>query len=199
VLSNASFGKTAQNSSSFWPVESESERTRLVLEPASGSSISNDDLEWIRAKWITGGQLMHRSSEFNLAVQAFDQSAFARDPALALLQLWSALEGVFSPSRSELRFRVSANIATFLEPAGERRAILHRRVAKLYDARSAAAHGRPEQSLEPLVETYSLLKRVLLRIIDDNYVPSISDIESALFGHVKFNTTSTESGAGGES
>jgi hypothetical protein len=55
---------------------------------------------------------MNKSSEFNLAFQAFDQSAFARDPTLALLLLWSAIEALFSPGYSELRFRVSANIVT---------------------------------------------------------------------------------------
>jgi hypothetical protein len=152
IISNTSFANALRSSSSSWPVVSESERTTLVLEPGAG--------------------------EF----QAFDQSAFARDPTLALLLLWSAIEALFSPGYSELRFRVSANIATFIEAPGEGRALLHRRIVKLYDARSAAVHGRREVATQPLIETYALLKRALIKIIDRNVVPSISDIESALFG-----------------
>ena len=64
---------------------------------------------------------MHESEEFNLLMQALDQSLFARSVELALLSLWGALEAVFSPGRNELRFRVTALIATFLEPPGQER------------------------------------------------------------------------------
>jgi hypothetical protein len=180
IISNTSFANALRSSSSSWPVESESERTTLVLEPGAGESIAKTDLEWVGAHWVRAGNLMNKSSEFNLAFQAFDQSAFARDPTLALLLLWSAIEALFSPGYSELRFRVSANIATFIEAPGEGRALLHRRIVKLYDARSAAVHGRREVATQPLIETYALLKRALIKIIDRNVVPSISDIESAL-------------------
>ena len=134
LLSNVSFSKALESSApSFWPVESESERTRLVLERTAGNSIAKEDLEWVRAVWIDGGRLVLASEELNLAFQAFDQSSFTRDPKLALLLLWGGLEGLFSPSSSELRFRVSTNIATFLEPPGEGRGLLQRKAAKLYE------------------------------------------------------------------
>jgi hypothetical protein len=183
VLSNVSFSRALRSSShSFWPVDSESGRTRLMLDPTAGNRILEGDLEWIRMHWIEAGQLMHISPAFNFAFQALDQSSFSREPALVLVLLWSALETLFSPARSELRFRVSANIATFLEPPGPGRANLQRTAAKLYDARSAAVHGQPEQAEEPLIATYTLLKRVLLKIVDNNHVPSIAEIETALFG-----------------
>jgi hypothetical protein len=163
-------------------VESEFEQTRLLLEPKAGDAIEIADLEWVRKHWIAAGQLMDSSPEFNLAFQAFDQSSFVRDPMLALLLLWGGLEGLFSPSHSELRFRISANIATFLEAPGEPRAALQRSTAKLYDARSAAAHGRPERAIKPLIQTYQLLRRVLLRIVERARVPTIAEVESALFG-----------------
>jgi hypothetical protein len=148
IISNTSFANALRSSSSSWPVESESERTTLVLEPGAGESIAKTDLEWVGVHWVRAGNLMKKSSEFNLAFQAFDQSAFA----------------------------------TFIEAPGEGRALLHRRIVKLYDARSAAVHGRREVATQPLIETYALLKRALIKIIDRNVVPSISDIESALFG-----------------
>jgi hypothetical protein len=181
VVSNASFSRVG-SSAAFWPVESEWDKTRMILEPDAGDLIDIEALEWVKRHWFKGGRLIRKSNEFNLAMQAFDQSSFARDPVLALLLLWSALETLFSPGRSELRFRCSAYIATFLEPPGIGRLSLQRATAKLYDARSAAAHGRPKDAEQPLIATFALLKRVLLEIIGEDRVPTIADIESRLFG-----------------
>ncbi|MBE0531583.1 MAG: hypothetical protein IH626_12200 [Rhodospirillales bacterium] len=154
----------------------------MILQPDARKSVLRQDLLWIREHWIEASHLMHISPEFNLALQAFDQSSFERDPMLALLLLWGALEALFSPARAELRFRVSVYLATFLEPPGPARALLQRDVARLYDARSAVAHGHKDKVETPLIDTYELLKRVLLKIIEQNEVPTIDDIEAALFG-----------------
>ncbi len=184
VISNVSFSEasSANHEVFFWPVESETERTRMLLEPNAKAQIDITDLEWVKQYWITGGHLINKHSEFNLAMQSFDQSSFARSPSLALLSLWGALEALFSPARSELRFRVSANIATFLEPPGEARYSLQKQVAKLYDERSAAAHGGEQDAEEPLLETYALMKRLIVRIIEQNHVPTPIELTSRLFG-----------------
>ena len=189
MIANVSFSNALREPSrSFWPVESESERSRLLLEPEANTAVTIEDLEWVRKYWFDAGRLMHESREFNLAFQAFDQSSFARSAVLALLLLWGGFEALFSAGRSELRFRVSANIATFLEAPGKGRAVLQRGVAKLYDARSAAAHGRPDQADDPLIKTYALFKRALLKIIAENRVPSVDEIESALFGAAEISS-----------
>ncbi len=125
---------------------------------------------------------MHESEEFNLLMQALDQSLFARSVELALLALWGALEAVFSPGRNELRFRVTALIATFLEPPGEDRRSLQRKLTKLYDSRSAAAHGRSESLLAPLLATYVTVKRIVTKILEENRVPTPRQLENELFG-----------------
>ena len=53
---------------------------------------------------------------------------------------WGALEALFSPSTSELKFRVSSLIAAYFEVPGVERVKCQREVAKLYDKRSTAAH-----------------------------------------------------------
>lgn len=164
----------------FWPIEAEPRR--LVLERDPANTVSESALEWVGAYWRSGGLLMHESEEFNLLVQALDQSSFARSAPLALLSLWGALEAVFSPGRSELRFRVTALIATFLEPPGEQRRALQKKLVKLYDSRSAAAHGRSETILDPLFDTYELIKRVVIRIIERDQVPTPRELEAQLFG-----------------
>jgi hypothetical protein len=41
--------------------------------------IDIEALEWVKRHWFKGGRLIRKSNEFNLAMQAFDQSSFARD------------------------------------------------------------------------------------------------------------------------
>lgn len=182
VLANRSFSDVMRaRPGSFWPVETESERTRMILDPEAEDTISPDALAWVRDHWLDAGNLMQTSREFNVAVQAFDQSSFARDPTLALLLLWGGIEAIFSPAISELRFRISSNIAAFLEPPGKTRAETQQRTAKLYDARSAAAHGRREDAEAPLIETYALMRRALLKIIANRHVPTKSELDAILF------------------
>ena len=184
VLSNVSFSEVASADQEvrFWPVESESERTRMLLNPNAAHQVTSEQLEWVRLHWINAGHLTQEHAEFDLAMGAFDNCSFGRNPELAMLQLWGALEALFSPGRDELRFRISANVATFLEPPGAERHSLQQRVAKLYDSRSAAAHGRAKNVEDALIETYSVTRRVLLTIIEQNHVPSLKELESKLFG-----------------
>jgi hypothetical protein len=101
---------------------------------------------------------------------------------LSVLLVWSALEGLFSPSRTELRFRVSSLIASFLEPSGAQRRALHREVAKLYDARSVAAHERSWIDRETLLESMTLLRKIVIKVISESHVPSKDELEGFLFG-----------------
>jgi hypothetical protein len=60
---------------------------------------------------------------------------------------------------------------------------LQKDIAKLYDKRSAAAHGKPKHDAEDLLATFNLLRRVLFEIIiDRGVVPSKEALEAALFG-----------------
>jgi hypothetical protein len=49
-------------------------------------------------------------------MKAFETCLFGRYAERPLLELWDALETLFSPGSSELWLRISANVATFLEP-----------------------------------------------------------------------------------
>ena len=182
VIANEPFSKAPEieHEIQFWPVETEPRR--LILDRAPATGVSESVLVWVGDHWREGGVLMHESEKFNLLMQAFDQSLFARSDKLAFLSLWAALEAVFSPGPSELRFRVSALIATFLEPSGESRRSLQRKLTKLYDSRSAAAHGRSESLLEPLLETYATTKCIITKILEENRVPTPRQLENQLFG-----------------
>ena len=141
-----------------------------------------EDLAWIAKTWKRAAALFHRDRNFALAFQAFDNSTTISSPALGLLTLWSALEHLFAPSKSELRFRVSALIACYLVEPGEERMQLQKKLAKLYDERSQAAHTAEQVEAEAASETFAIMSRVLLKIISEDRVPSREFLEKLLFG-----------------
>jgi hypothetical protein len=182
VVANGAFAKAVRDDEDiyFWPLEVENRM--LMIDRNASHEITVEALDWIKRYWWDAGVLMNRSSEFNLLFQACAQCIFARHLSLALLSLWGALEGVFSPAKTELRFRISSNIAAFLEPSGPGRLELQKTVAKLYDARSQAAHGGSDLPADALCDTYALTKRVITKVIEANHVPTREDLDAALFG-----------------
>ena len=77
---------------------------------------------------------------------------------------------------------MSSYIAAYLEPFGPQRRTLQRRIVKLYDARSKAAHGAGIEATAAFAETYALFRRVLLRIFADGSVPTREQLDDLLFG-----------------
>jgi len=181
VLSDTPFASAAHcdHEPKFMPMEIDPNRLQLAIKP---SILLEGDLNWIREHWRPAGSLMRSSKAFSTLFQACDQSLFTRNPSLALLLLWGGLETIFSPARSELRFRISANMAAYLEPPSDRRVSLQRQIAKLYDARSAAAHTTTSDEPEALQRTYALVKSILCRIIEDDHVPTRDDLNNRLLG-----------------
>jgi len=55
-------------------------------------------------------------------------------------------------------------------------------IAKLYDSRSAAAHGREDKKADSLQQTYSLARRAVVKMIEENRVPTHAELEAKLFG-----------------
>jgi len=185
ATANASFSEAVavpDDAFHVWPIEVEPRKT---WEEAPKRIITEADVEWLAAHWEAARLLRKQSTEFALATYAFDQCTFLSQPELALLSLWGALEALFSPDSRELRFRVSSNIAAFLEPAGIVRMELQSRIAKLYDVRSKAAHGQHGQQADirtPLRETYQLVRRVLIQIVEEGHAPTHEDLRRRLFG-----------------
>jgi hypothetical protein len=180
VISDRPFAEIAENWSKAKALPVEVVPRRL---PAAENiyELSIEDLQWLKNVWLSGNKLMRNHSAFNDAFQALDGAGAMPTKAVATLAIWGAFEHLFSPAKQELRFRVSANIATFLETAGSERLKLHKRIMKLYDVRSSIAHGVKTPSADDWVETLSLAHRVLAKILTINRVPTISDLERALF------------------
>jgi len=146
------------------------------------AELALDDLAWVAQNWKRAGKLFHRDRNFAQAFQAFDHSTTINSPALGLLTLWSALEHLFAPSKQELRFRVSAHIACYLTEPGTERIQLHKKLLKLYDERSQAAHTAKNVEAEAASESFAIMKLALEKIILEDGVPSRDLLEKRLFG-----------------
>lgn len=143
--------------------------------------MSMDDLDLVKMHWSTAVALRSSSPEFAFAMEVMELGQFIPSTAMTLVSIWGALEAIFSPSAGELRFRVSALIATYMEPLGEGRLASQKEIAKLYDLRSAAAHGKPKHRGDDLLASFHLLRMVLIKIMEDKKLPSKDDLERMLF------------------
>jgi len=164
----------------FWPIEMESQHFCPVSDPPG--VLAKADLDWTKQFWRAAAKLYASSDEFETGFVAADRVVWSSSMALALVSLWGALERLFTREKTELRFRVSANIAAYLEPSGVARVALFRVVRGLYDKRSEAAHGSADGAAESVTQTYNLLRRALFRMIEEERVPSRDDLEACLFG-----------------
>jgi hypothetical protein len=180
AIADRPFAKIASawNEAKILPVEV---LPRRLLRAPALTLLSVNELEWLKQTWLPGGRLMNES-KFNDAFQAVDSAGAMPTPGVALLAVWGALEHLFSPAKQELRFRVSANIAAYLEEPGQGRVDLHRKLMKLYDARSGVAHGPRLKTPDAWPETYAVANRILLKMLSLGHVPSQQDLEQQLFG-----------------
>jgi len=147
--------------------------------------IANDRImeciDWVVDHWMDAVDLRAQSPEFDLALDTFDNAQCIPNSAMMLVSLWGALEAIFAPHKAELVFRVSAQLAAFLEPRGVRRLDKQREIVKLYNLRSAAAHGFPKHGGEDLVKTFELLRMAIIRMIERKEVPNKEKLEQLLF------------------
>lgn len=181
VISNQSFEsiKDTDIEPTIEPFETE---PRIMKAPEEQSEIPSDTLEWVKEKWIIAGKMLNSNPKFYSAVKAFDFATIKGKTSSSLLALWGGLELLFSPSAGELRFRVASLLASFLESPGEQRFNLYKKILKLYDERSLAAHTAKEVEIAPLVDSYVLMRNALVKIIDETVIPTQQELEKRLFG-----------------
>lgn len=156
--------------------------TLALVPPSKGVTMHPEDLEWFKQNWLTLAKLLKENPVLQAALEVCDDCRIQRHTSYSMLAIWGALEHLFSPARSELRHRVASNIATFLEPRGEKRVDSYRRVLKLYDQRSVAAHTATNKPPEYFLESWVLLRNVLMKILVEGKIPTQLDFEQALFG-----------------
>jgi len=179
-ITSKPFREISHDNTSVHPAEFFSQRFLIPVERKE--ILDKSDLVWLDKHWFQGGKLMGQHKTLNVAFRAVDSCASIPNPSLGLVLIWGALEALFVNSKAELSFRTSAAIASYLEPFGKARFDLHKQLTKLYSARSAAAHGSAKNVWDSYVETYSIVRRALLKMIGDNHVPSHDELEQGIFG-----------------
>lgn len=182
VFANASFSVLAEMPDSAVELQPfEIERRHFPLGVV-GRQVTAAAATWVKECWPTAYRLTSSHAEFELAVEALDRGQFVQQHALTLVSIWAALEALFSPSTSELSFRVSALIAAYLEEPGTVRLARQKSIARLYTKRSAAAHGKPKHDQQDLLDSFNLLREVLTKMLDSGRVPTKEELEAQLFG-----------------
>lgn len=142
---------------------------------------SLDNLEWVKNHWKKTSELFKTNPKFYLAYRAFDSATVQGKISSSLLSIWGAIEQLFSFNNNELKFRVSANLASFINERGEKRYQTFKDLSKLYNERSTAAHTSKELDYTPLLDSYLLLRIALLKIIETGKIPTQESLEKSLF------------------
>lgn len=142
------------------------------------------ELDWLKATWHSSAELAQKNSKLLNAVLACDSCRVRTRVSQSMLIIWGALEQLFAPSSGELRHRVAANIAAYLEPRGPQRLAVYKQVMKLYNARSVAAHTTKDVDQNMMVESWIILRNALIKMLSEHQVPSQSDFEHLLYADV---------------
>jgi hypothetical protein len=181
VISSHSFATIRESKEEpvLEPLETES---RLFAPTEQSNSVIDSELlSWISRVLPTTTDLMSRDARFDSAFRAFDLCTIRGRTSSSLLMVWGALEQLFAPSAAELRYRVSSNIAAYLNPPGEERLTAFRKILNLYNHRSSAAHTAKDIEQAALIESYVLMRNALVQMIENRQVPSQKELEEAIF------------------
>lgn len=143
--------------------------------------LDSENLAWLREVWKSTAELMKSDVRFQQAFRAFDSVSAQGRISSSLLSVWGAIEHLFSPNTGELRYRVSANMATFLTDRGPDQLKLFKELSALYADRSTAAHTAKDIEHSPLVSSYVHLRNALVKIVDRGKVPTQGELEEMLF------------------
>ena len=182
VVSDQAFEHIPKSGKEPYLLPIEVNRKRLMPLETPSTVLEVVQLEWVKHHWFEAGCLLSQNKDFSTAFQAFDATTMATSIPVAMMTLWGAIEQLFSPAKQELRFRISATLASYLEPPGTARLALHKIIAKLYDKQSEVAHGAGSGNAQAFIDTYALMSKALKKKIEKGQVPTREELEGNLFG-----------------
>jgi hypothetical protein len=142
-------------------------------------TLSVEQLNYL-ASWRDTASLV-KDDAFSFACEAYFHS-HSHAPELRFMTFWFILERLFLRDADELAYRLSANVAAFLEQSGEKRYDLFRKVKRLYKIRSAVAHGRGLGDATAIAEADEIVIRCLRRVVENRRRPTQDDLFKLLFG-----------------
>ncbi|HZK96874.1 MAG TPA: hypothetical protein VFC67_21930 [Prolixibacteraceae bacterium] len=189
AISDISFSKIPESEKepTIFPFETKNR----IFSPVENVKpfLSIDDLCWLKENWKRTVTLLKENSKFYLAFKAFDSASIQGKPSTSLINIWGAIEQLFSPNTGELKYRVSSNLAAFLQEHGDKRLEVFKELSHLYNDRSIVAHTAKEIDYSPVVSSYIHLRNALMKIIELGFVPSQDYLEELIFKPTTKNGT----------
>lgn len=143
--------------------------------------VLREDVEWVSKNLNTIVELL-KVPKFRVAVESLTTHNQMTNLRMVIASLWAGIEALTEIS-TELSYRISSYVASFLEPAGPRRLELFYKLKKHYVIRSKAVHGRnisDEEIKNSILDTMKILSDVLCKIIEEQHVPNKKDFEKKL-------------------
>ena len=141
-------------------------------------------LDWIKDN-ISAAVELYKNEQYKTLLQAYDYSQYNNLTSTSMISIWGALEQIFSSNAGELRYRVSISLAAYLENIGLERFRLYKKIQKLYDARSQAAHRNASVKSEDLLLSFNILSKVIIKITEVKAIPNQEDIEKMILAPEK--------------
>jgi hypothetical protein len=158
----------------LWPLEVEERAPWLDVPAGSATSLGAPELDWLRAHWLLSGRRVARHPRLNRAARRLDEAYATGDPQVAFLALCRALETLLSPA-GEPSPRLPSHLEGFL---GEPRTA---DAMEDLEAERARAEDGVDPEPESLARAYDLVRRVLLKVIEEDHVPTEAEIQAGSF------------------
>ena len=149
-----------------------------------GGPVKIDKLhfDWVNRN-LDEFSIQMNDARFEMAIQALTEHQQQSSFRLSTAALWSGIEALFGIN-TELRFRLSSVISSYLEERGLNRISLYNDFKHQYDVRSKAVHGSTisdEELSNHIIWTRSLLARIIIKIVEQKNFPTAHEFEKFLF------------------
>ncbi len=151
-----------------------------VLTP--GSTVTPEHLDWVKAHFMGFAKLLNVPT-FRLASEALATHHLQHSDRMMAAHVWAGIEALIEV-KAELRFRLSALIASVLEEPGVQRRGMFKKISKMYDQRSKIVHGANLSTKDIRVHTIearTLLARLMRSYVQRGKVPTMEELELELF------------------
>ena len=142
---------------------------------------------------------MFQEGKKDFLIDIFDTMVYP-NPKVHLVITWAAIEAIVQPEKDEenetgIRHSLRSRCSMILCDSADEQMEKYKQIGKLYDLRSDTVHGK-DLSLEKedytrgdllgLVDSFSLLKDLLISIIEKGEMPTIVQLRDL---QAEFNTT----------
>lgn len=150
------------------------------FDPNIKTSIA--DLEWVENNMLNLLELAIANPQLEIAIESvstFHQQGSLR---MSIVALWAGIEALLNVY-SELRFRLSIELAAYLGQNQSEKISIYNQLKKMYDIRSKAVHGaKMDDSIlvKHILETRGILRRILIKIAENNSIPTSDELEALL-------------------